>query len=121
MEIKINEMVVDCVGNIEPDFVVDYDYDVQTLNGVIHRKTKGVKTNYDIVFFNRTDGVFYQLIKLFAKGEKVSLTLPVDGVNTITADFYPEIQGYDAKGRLSDGTFYHNGLEVSFERVAYDE
>lgn len=119
-KVKINGLEVTCVTSLKPETVTDYDYDVQTMDGVIHRKVKGVKTHYDLVFFNRLDGAFYDILKLCKKGEKVTLTIPIDRYNTETAEFLPEITNYNAQGQLNDGTFYHNGLAVSFERVAYE-
>lgn len=119
-KVKINGLEVTCVASFKPDTVTDYKYDVQTMDGVIHRKVKGVKTHYDLVFFNRLDGAFYDILKLCKKGEKVTLTMPIDGQNTETAEFLPEITNNNAKGQLNDGTFYYNGLAVSFERVAYE-
>lgn len=120
-KVKINDLEVTSVASLSPDVETDYLYDVQTMDGVIHRKTKGVKTHYDLVFFNNLDGTFYDILKLCKKGEKVTLSVPIDRYNTETAEFLPEITNYNARGVLNDGTFYHNGLAVSFERVAYDE
>jgi hypothetical protein len=120
MEVEINGLGVTCVAPFKPKVETDYDYDVQTMDGVVHRKTKGVKTNYDLVFFNNLDDSFYEILKLFKKGEKVTLTIPCDRYNTETAEFLPTITDYNAQGQLNDGTFYYNGLAVSFERVAYE-
>lgn len=121
MTVRINDLEVTSVASLSPNVETDYLYDVQTMNGVIHRKTKGTKTHYNLVFFNNLDGTFYDILRLCKNGEAVTLTIPIDRYNTETADFLPEITNYNARGVLSDGTFYHNGLAVSFERVAYDE
>lgn len=123
MTIKVNDIEVKSVASISPDLVVDDLYNVQTLDGKIHRKIKGKRTNYDLVFFNNlsSDNLFYTLIDLFSSGEIVTLTVPKNRYETETADFHPDITSYNAKGYLNDGTFYHNGLAVSFERVGYDD
>lgn len=120
IKVEINGLKVTCVTPFKPKVQTDYLYDVQTMDGVIHRKTKGVKTHYDLVFFNNLDDNFYEVQKLLKKGEKVTLTIPFDRYNTETGEFLPEITDYNAQGELNDGTFYHNGLAVSFERVAYE-
>lgn len=124
MTIKVNDIEVKSVANISPDLVVDDLYNVQTLDGKIHRKIKGKRTNYDLVFFNNlsSDNLFYTLKDLFSSGEIVTLTVPKNRYETETADFHPYITNPgNAKGHLNDGTFYHNGLAVSFERVDYDD
>ena len=118
--IKVNDLEVTSVASLSPNFSIDYLYDVQTLNGRVHRKTKGKKTNYSIVFYNKLGNVFYDLLELFSSGESVMLTVPKNRHETETAEFLPEITSYNANGQLNDGTFYHNGLAVYFERVDYD-
>ena len=118
--VKLNGKEVTCVASLKPETVTDYDYDVQTMDGTIHKKVKGVKTHFNLVFFNNLDGSFYEILKLCKKGKSIELEIPIDRYNTEIADFFPEITDYNAKGRLSDGTFYHNGLAVNFERVNYE-
>jgi hypothetical protein len=120
LEVKINGVTYSNVGTLEPFVEIDYNYSVKTLDGQLHQSVKGKKTHYNIVFYNAVDGVFYDLMNLFSSGEKVMLTTPKNATEEYTAEYFPEIKGYNIKGRLSNGQIYHNGLNVEFQKVAYD-
>lgn len=113
-------MEVKSVADLMPEIEKDTEYSVITMDGKLHEKLKGVRTNYNVVFYNALDGLFYQIKTLCTKGEAVSLTVPYDDETEETADYIPSVLNFNARGYLNNGKFYHNGLEVLFERVDYD-
>lgn len=120
ISIKINGNAYNNVSTLEPEVRTDYAYDVTTLDGKRHRKVEGTKTNYKIVFFNDLSGDFYYLKRLLSESNTVMLTVPVTNTEEETAEYYPQITNYNAKGILN-GEFFHNLLAVSFDKVNYDE
>lgn len=120
ISVKINGVLYRCVSTLTPVIETEYDYDVITLDGKRHRKFKGTKTNYNIVFYNDLSGSFYDLKNTLTGNNTVELTVPIDNGEK-TSVYYPEITNYMAKGFLSNGVFFNNGLNVSFDKVGYDE
>ena len=90
------------------------------MDGHKHKDLKGRKTHWTITFYNRLDATYYELRDVLKAGGTVTLTVPVDGSATESAEYYPVIQSEVAKGYTMDGTFYFNGLQVYFEKVTYD-
>ena len=120
ISIKINGTQFNNVSKITPKLQTEYEYDVITLDGKRHKKFKGKKTNYQIVFFNNLSGEFLRLQEVLSSSDVVSLTIPTSkGLST--SEYYPEITSYQAKGVLSDGTFFFDGLNVTFDKVEFDE
>lgn len=120
ISVKINGELYKCVSTLTPVIEAEYEYDVVTRDGKRHRKLMGIKTNYTIVFYNDLSGSFYDLKKALSGNNVVELTVPV-GDDEETSTYYPEVKSYTAKGFLNNGTFFNNGLNVSFDKVAYDE
>lgn len=120
LSIKINDVTYTCVSSVSPNIGVDYKYNVVTLNGKRHRKVKGTKTSYSIVFFNDLQGGFAELKRILTESDTVTLSVPTtDG--EFSGEYYPTIKKYNAKGFLENGTFFEDGLSVDFEKVEYDE
>lgn len=119
--VKINGTTYTCISSFTPSVTPSYWYDVVTLDGQRHRSLKGVKTNYEIVFFNDLSGKYEVLKKVLGGNNTVELVVPTSGNKEITANFFPMIKSYSAKGFLSSGEFFENGLKVSFEKVGFDE
>lgn len=118
--VKINGVTYTCVSTLTPKIEAEYYYDETTLDGKRHRKLKGKKTNYEIVFFNDLSGSYEKLLE-FLNGENV-VTLSVPRTNgEDVAEFYPDIVNYKVKGFLNNGKFFENGLKVSFDRVDFNE
>ena len=120
ISVEINGVLYKCVSTLTPKIETDYDYDVITLDGKRHRKIKGKKTNYEIVFYNDLSGSYEELFEMLSGENAVTLKVPrTFGFDT--ADFLPNIDNYTAKGFLNSGRFFENGLKVSFDRVNYNE
>lgn len=118
--VKINGVTYTCVSTLTPKIEAEYYYDETTLDGKRHRKPKGKKTNYEIVFFNDLSGSYEKLLE-FLNGENI-VTLAVPRTNgEDIAEFYPDIVNYKVKGFLNNGKFFENGLKVSFDRVDFNE
>lgn len=108
------------VSSITPKVVYDYYYDVQTMDGKRHRKVKGKRTNYDVVFFNKGHEEYIQLKKYLRSKEVVKLNLPYGEYSYIQGDFLCTVSGDIISGKTVDGKMYSTGLSVSFERIDYD-
>lgn len=120
INVKINGVLYKCVSSITPVLETENKYDVITLDGNRHRKFKGIKTSYNIVFYNDLSGDFETLMETLVGSAVVELSIPI-GQEYFTADYFPQITSYKAKGFLNNGTFYNNGLAVSFDKVKYNE
>ena len=119
-EVKINWVPYNCVSTLTPKIEAEYYYDETTLDGKRHRKQKGKKTNYEIVFFNDLSGSYEKLLEVLNGENVVRLEVPRTN-GTDVADFYPDIDSYKAKGFLNNGKFFENGMKVSFDRVDFNE
>lgn len=120
MQVGINGAVYTNVAAMTPSVDTQYYFDVVTMDGHTHKKLKGRKTHWTITFYNRLDETYYELRDVITAGGTVTLTVPVNGSLTDSAEYYPVIQSEVAKGYMADGTFYFNGLQVYFEKVTYD-
>ena len=118
--VKINGVSYDLASTITPYIDIYKKYDETTLDGKRHKKVNGTKTNYRIKFFNDTSGRYYELQRILSTAETVELTVPINATEEQTAVYYPEIVSFKAKGVLN-GEFYHNLLDVRFDKVEYDE
>lgn len=121
IEIKINGISYKNVSSITPSFVYDYYYSLQTMDGKTHKKVKGKKTNYSIVFFNINSSVYEALQEVILNNEIVSVEIPVGANTTKTSSYFAEITGNKIKGYLSNGNNYLTGLTITLEAVDYDE
>lgn len=119
-KVKINGMEFGCVSTQTPQIETEYYYDETTLDGKRHRKIKGKKTNYKIVFYNDMTSSFYNLMNILSGEYKVTLEVPFNDVYKF-GEYFPEIKSYKAKGFLSNGTFFNDGLNVMFDKVGFDE
>lgn len=120
MRVEINGAVYTNVASMTPPAEESSYYDVTTMDGKRHKDLKGRRTNWTITFYNRLDETYYDLKEILRTGNTVTVTVPIDGSRTETAEYYPSIQSESAKGYTMDGVFYFNGLTVLFERVALD-
>ena len=118
--IKINGVLYGCVSTLTPKIDTEYYYDETTIDGKRHRKLKGIKTNYSIVFYNDLSGSYEELLEVLNGENIVTLAVPRTNGEDV-AEFYPDIESYKAKGFLNNGQFFENGLKVSFDRVDYNE
>lgn len=120
ISVKINGVLYRCVSTLTPKIEAEYYYDETTLDGKRHRKIKGKKTNYEIVFFNDLSDSYEELLEVLNGENIVTLAVPRTNGEDV-AEFYPDIESYKAKGFLNNGKFFENGLKVSFNKVDYDE
>lgn len=108
------------VSKITPSVVYDYYYDVQTMDGTKHRKVKGKRTNFDIVFFNNDLTKYEDLRRYLRNNEKVSLGVPYGSSSFLTGTYFVTVLGDTPRGKMVIDKMYHTGLKVTFERVDYD-
>lgn len=108
------------ISSITPNVVYDYYYDVQTMDGKKHRKVKGKRTNYDIVFFNDGYEKYDQLRAALRAKEIIKLNIPYGSASYIQAEFLCTVLGENIIGKAIDGRMYSTGLSVFLERVDYD-
>lgn len=120
LKVGINGVEYTNVAVMTPSTEEANYFDVTTMDGHKHKDLKGRKTHWTITFYNRLDATYYELRDVLKAGGTVTLTVPVDGSATESAEYYPVIQSEVAKGYTMDGTFYFNGLQVYFEKVTYD-
>lgn len=118
--VKINGVTYTCVSTLTPKIETEYYYDETTRDGRRHRKQKGTKINYSIVFYNDLSGSYEKLLEVLNGENIVILEVPRTNKKDI-AEFFPDIDSYKAKGFLNNGQFFENGLKVSFDRVNYNE
>lgn len=118
--VKINGVLYECVSTPTPKIETEYYYDETTLDGKRHRKIKGKKTNYEIVFYNDLSGSYEELLEVLNGENIVTLAVPRTNGEDV-ADFHPDITSYKPKGFLNNGQFFESGLKVSFDRVDYNE
>lgn len=122
MVVIINGETFDCVSHITPSIIYDYNHDVTTMDGVIHRSLRGKRTNYEILFYNKNHTEYEKLKNNIVNWVgAVDLTVPTGAETTETAQYLVETNGDELKGRLWDGKNYFNGLSLTFTKVAYDE
>ena len=119
--IKINGIEYDNVSSVTPSPIYDFYYDVKTMDGKRHRDTKGKRTNYDVVFFNKDCIEYDSLKKLLFSSKSVTLEIPNGAESTIIGEYLVYVDGDNLKGRLWNGEYYNTGLSVKFEKVGYDE
>ena len=118
--VAINGVTYICVSTLTPEIETEYYYDEVTIDGKRHRKYKGKKTNYKIVFYNDLSGSFETLMDVLSGNNIVELRVHRGNGETF-AEHYPKIVSYKVKGFLNNGKFFENGLKVSFDKVAFDE
>lgn len=109
------------ISSITPKVVYDYVYKVQTMDGKFHQFIKGIRTNYEIVFFNSNIDEFDYLLKNFKREQTVALRIPLTTDTFDAAKFHANIVSYIPKGKTLNQKFYNTGLTVFFERVDYDD
>lgn len=119
--IKINGIEYDNVSSVTPSPIYDFYYDVKTMDGKRHRDTKGKRTNYDVVFFNKDCIEYDSLKKLLFSSKSVTLEIPNGATSKITGEYLVIVNGDDLKGKLWSGDYYNTALSVKFEKVGYDE
>lgn len=121
LSIKINGVEYTNVASCTPAPVYDFYYNVQTMDGKMHRDVKGKRTNYNVVFFNTNYAEYDRLKQLFFSAKSVILEVPNGTESTISGEYLVVVKGDKFKGRLWSGENYHTALSVSFEKVGYDE
>jgi hypothetical protein len=109
------------VSSITPKIAYDYVYKVQTMDGRFHQFTKGIRTNYEIVFFNSNIDEFDNLLNSLKETQTVGLKVPLTTDTFDYAEFNVNIVSYIPKGKTLNQKFYNTGLTVFFERVDYDD
>lgn len=120
-KVFINGVEYRNVANLTPEVITDYYYDVITLDGNLHTKKKGKRTNYNVVFYNDLSGSFYNLMQILSGDTQVSLSVPINDTDFEESLYAPQIISFVPGGYLGNGKFYHNGLEVSFKKVNYEK
>ena len=120
LQVGVNGATYTNVASMTPEIEESYDFNVTTMDGRLHKLLAGRRTNWRITFYNRLDATYYELRDVLRESGTVSLTVPLDGEETETSDYYASIESETAKGYTMDGTFYFNGLVVLFERVAFN-
>lgn len=122
LKIKIAGTVFENVAKIEPEVKYTYNYNVTTMDGVQHREVKGVRTNYDVMFFNSLNGDYEDIKDYLQSHDTVQVgILNADGTTYTTREYFATIGSEIHKGLLDDGTYYFTGLPVKFEAVSFDE
>lgn len=119
--IKINGVEYTNISSCSPDPEYDFYYNVQTMDGKIHRDIKGKRTNYKVVFYNKDYQEYDSLKRLLMTSKSVILEVPNGAESTISGEYLCEVKGDDLKGKLWSGEYYNTGLSVDFEKVGYDE
>lgn len=120
IRVEINGREYTNVSSITPEISYDYFYTVKTMDGKTHKRPKGKKTNYTIVFFNVNSSDYERLEKIAAAGGTVILKTPTGAEKYSTAEYFVSIRGNKVKGELSNGKNYLTGLTLLFEAVVYD-
>lgn len=108
------------VSSITPNVVYDYYYDVQTMDGKKHRKVKGKRTNYDVVFFNNDYEKYDELKSILRSKEVITLNFPYGTFSYVQGEFLCTVLGDNIIGKTVDNKMYVTGLSVTFERIGYD-
>jgi hypothetical protein len=119
--IKINGVEYTNISSCSPDPVYDFYYNVQTMDGKIHRDIKGKRTNYTVVFYNKDYQEYDNLKKLLFSAKSVILEVPNGAESTTSGEYLVVVNGDNLKGELWSGKYYNTGLSVTFEKVGYDE
>lgn len=119
--IKINGVEHKNVASIMPTHEYDFYHSVKTLDGKLHRETKGRRTNFSAVFFNGGNAEYDDLKTLLLSSETVTLEVPDKAESTIVGEYYVTVNNDNLKGLLFNGKYYSTGLSVTFERVGFDE
>lgn len=120
-KVFINGVEYRNVANLTPEVITDYYYDVITLDGKLHAKKKGKRTNYNVIFYNDLSGSFYDLMDMLSGDAQVLLSVPINETDFEESLYVPKIIDFIPGGYLGNGKFYHNGLEVLFKKVDYEK
>lgn len=121
IKVKINGVEYTNIASVEPFPEYELYHSVKTMDGKLHKSVKGVRTNYDIVFFNINFEQYDELKKLLFSAKTVLLEVPTGAEKTVSAEYYPVVNGDVLKGLLWNGKYYNTALSVTFERVDLDE
>lgn len=121
IEIKINGLKYTNIASITPACIYDYYYSVKTMDGKMHRETKGKRTNYNILFYNADFKQYDELKAMLLSTENVVLEVPNGERSTTIGEYLVTVNGDELKGLLWGGEYYNTALSVSFERIGYDE
>lgn len=108
------------VSEIVPSIVYDDYYKVKTMDGKVHRDTKGKRTNYTVIFYNENYQKYDNLKRYLRSKKTVKLGVPYGSSSYIEGEFLVTIVGDIPVGKTVDGFMYHTGLKVILERVDYD-
>jgi hypothetical protein len=119
--VKIDGVQFNNVGSLTPSVEYDYYYQVKTMDGKIHQKLKGKRTNYSATFYNNNFEKYDLLKKLLFSKQNVILEVPIGSNEWKSAEYLAEIDGDNLKGKLWDENYYFSGLSVKFSKVGYDE
>lgn len=115
------ERFFDNISRIIPDRQYDYYYNVKTMDGKVHKKAKGKRTNYTVVFYNDLNA-YDDLKSYFERTHETTAYFPAGNLGiTDPCRYYVSIIGEKLIGRTVDNRVYYSGLEVLFEKVDYDE
>lgn len=120
LSIEINGVLYDNVSSITPSVEYEYYYEVQTMDGKIHRKIKGSRTNYSIVFFNVDYEQYHKLKRKLYLAETVELTVENENNDNIKAEYYVYFEGDTYKGKTYEEKNYYTLLTVNFKRVGFE-
>ena len=91
------------------------------MDGNRHRDIKGKRTNYEVVFYNKSSAEYDGLKQLLFASKSVILEVPNGAESTIRGEYLVVVNGDNLKGKLWSGEYYNTGLSVTFEKVGYDE
>lgn len=119
--VKINGMEYRNIASFSPSVVYDYYYSVKTMDGKGHRDIKGKRTNYSAVFFNGNLAEYDELKQLLLSADTVTLEVPNGAESTISGEYFVTVNNDNLKGLLYNGKYYNTALDVTFEKVEYDE
>lgn len=121
IKIKINGVEYANVSSVAPSVEYDFYHDVKTMDGKIHRKIKGKRTNYDIVFFNSNFEQYDQLKSFLLAADQVFLEIPDSSYGFKSGEYLVTVDGDEPRGILMNDVFYNTALSAFFEKVGYDE
>jgi hypothetical protein len=120
LSVEIDGVLYDNVSSITPSVEYEYYYEVQTMDGKIHRKIKGSRTNYSIVFFNVDYKQYSRLKRMLYLAETVSLAVENENGYNIEAEYYVYFEGDTYKGKTYEEENYYTLLTVNFKRVDFE-
>lgn len=119
--IKINGIEHKNVASITPTHEYDFYHSVKTLDGKLHRETKGRRTNFYVIFYNGNFAEYDDLKALLLSAETITLEAPIGAEGKIVGEYYVTVNNDNLKGLMYNGKYYSTGLSVTFERVGFDE